>query len=135
MRTIFALLGLATMLTTAAQAQDSERYRLEKTDRGYVRMDTQTGAMSICEDRETQLVCKSAVMEPGGAAQSSDADLQKRIDQLEIRIAQLESARSMKSTETTEQEFEQGLDFMERFFRRFMGLAREFEREPQPDRT
>jgi hypothetical protein len=34
-----------------AWAAEPDRYRLEKTESGYVRMDTRTGEMSICEER------------------------------------------------------------------------------------
>ncbi|MCB1470123.1 MAG: hypothetical protein KDK08_23945, partial [Rhizobiaceae bacterium] len=47
---------------SAVSAQE-ERYRLERTDNGYVRLDTQTGDMSICEERTGQLVCRAAAEE------------------------------------------------------------------------
>jgi hypothetical protein len=123
---------LALIGSAGAQAQDAERYQLQKTDNGYVRLDTTTGAMSICEERETRLVCRMAADE--SVARDDDTTrLQARLNRLEKRIAALEGKREAAPTE---QEFEQGLDRMESFFRRFMGVVKEFEREePAPDRT
>ncbi|GHD15235.1 hypothetical protein ACFOEZ_16535 [Tianweitania populi] len=125
------LLGLGA----TAQAQGSETFRLEKTEHGYVRLNTQTGAMSICEERDTQLVCRMAADEAAAGTDQADG-LHARIDRLEARIATLE--RQQKSTDVAaDEEFDKGLHRMERFLRGFMGIVREFESDPksQPDRT
>ena len=128
-------LALLLGLGAAAQAQDAEHYQLEKTERGYVRMNTQTGAMSICEERDAQLICRAAADETAANTDQTDG-MQARIDRLEARIATLE--RQQKSADAVaDEEFDKGLDRMERFFRGFMGIVREFEAEPktQTDRT
>ena len=73
-----------------ASAEETDRYRLEKSDNGYVRMDTVTGEMSICEERSGQLVCKLAADER--AAFQDDIDrLQAKLDDVEDeRVAKLE---------------------------------------------
>lgn len=133
---IAALVLMPLVGAGSANAQQAERYQLQKTEKGYVRMDTQTGAMSICEQRDDQLVCRMAADERAAMA-ASDAGLEDRLRRLEERIAALEARQphQMKPQET-EQEFEQGLDRMERFFRRFMGVVKDFETTPEaPDRT
>ncbi|WP_312795208.1 hypothetical protein [Tianweitania sp.] len=125
------LLGLGA----TAQAQDAENFRLEKTEQGYVRLNTQTGAMSICEERDAQLVCRIAADEAVAGTDQADS-LQARIDRLEARIAVLE--RQQKGANVAaDEEFDKGLDRMERFFRGFMGIVKEFESDSktQPDRT
>ncbi len=126
---------LAAAFIVGAHAQETERYQIERTEDGYVRLDTQTGRMSICREQGTQLACRFAAEE--------SAAYEDRIDALEARIEQLEEQLAGRSelTETdrslpSEDEFEQGLSYMERFMRRFFGLVQEFEREePMPDRT
>ena len=121
---------LAPLLAAGASAADGERYRLEKSPNGYVRMDTQTGEMSICEDRSGQLVCKLAADER--AAFQSDIDrLQARVEALDGRVAKLENslAARLESTLPTEQEFEKTMGYMERFFRGFIGIVKELEDE------
>lgn len=132
---IISLVFLAVLGATA-HAQDAERYRLEKTEHGYIRMDTQTGAMSICTEKDAQLICRLAADE--SAARDAQAELlHARVDQLEKRVAKLEAAPRTSEAVPSEKEFDQGLDRMESFFRRFMGIVRDLETEPkaQPDRT
>lgn len=124
--------------TTPSYAQDVERYRLERTDDGYVRTDTVTGSTSLCRERGGQLVCRMAV-EERDAYDEGIAALQERVTALEDRIAALEGGRPAAGL-PDEEEFEQTLGYMERFFRRFMGIVKDLERdfdsgEPQADRT
>lgn len=144
-RTIAIAGALAALSwTSTALAQDTERFRLERTEDGYVRMDTKTGAMSICRERSGQLVCTLAADERA-AYQDDIADLGEKLDKLEARIAALESGGGAKADPglPSEEEFEQTMGLMERFFRRFMGMVQDFEKEektpqpekPAPDRT
>jgi hypothetical protein len=136
-----ALIILSTM--TGATAQEAERFQLERTDEGYVRMDTRTGAMSLCRERSGQLVCAPAADERT-AYEEDIATLQDQLETLEERVEALESVSSeAKSELPSEDEFEQTLGLMERFFRKFMGIVKDFEKEdsttspdtPAPDRT
>lgn len=124
-----AVLGVSAAAIFAsgpATAQETaERYRLERTDSGYVRMDTETGRMSLCAQQGEQLVCRMASED----MDAYDADvevLRERVDTLEARLAAIER---QGANLPDEQEFEQTLGYMERFFRRFMGIVREFESE------
>jgi flagellar motility protein MotE (MotC chaperone) len=131
-------------LTGIANAQEPERYRLEKTDNGYVRMDTKTGAMSLCEERSGQLVCKLAADERV-AMQDEIERLQSSLKSVEERVTKLEGSLPARidSALPTEEDFEKSLGYMERFFRRFMGIAKDMEKEdqnpppaaPAPDKT
>lgn len=128
------LLLLACLLPTDALAQDAERYQLERTENGYVRLDTRTGEMSICQERSDQLVCRVAADEREAMEADSDG-LRAELDALERRVAALEEGRAAGGL-PSEEELDRTLSFMERFFRTFMGLAREWsEGEPAPDRT
>ena len=130
------LIAIATM---PALAQDVERYRLERTDEGFVRIDTATGSTSLCREHDGQLVCRMAVEERDAYDGSIEA-LQERVDALEDRIAALEDGTSAAEL-PDEQEFEQTLSYMERFFRRFMGIVKDLEKDmesekpPEADRT
>lgn len=103
---------------------------MERSGSGYVRLDTQTGTMSLCNVRDDALVCRRAV--DGEAMATDEIDsLHDRLEALETRIAALEAANGGASNMPSEQEFEQTLGMMERFFRRFMDIVRSFENEPE----
>lgn len=131
-----ALCGLAAL---PAAAEEAERYRLERTDDGYVRLDTTTGAMTLCREADGRLVCAPASQETGAASEIES--LRERLRLLEGRVGALESGAPVAGL-PPEEEFERGIGYMERFFRMFMGLVKEFEDEPRaapqrpaPDRT
>lgn len=123
---------LALAATTGASAQE-DRYTLERTQDGYVRMDTRTGRMSICSEKSGQLVCRLAVDDRDALQDDLDA-LQARLAAVENRLSALEGAPAAGLP--SEDEFEQSLSYMERFFRRFMDMVKEFDSDaPAPDRT
>ena len=135
-----ALAGLAAL---PAAAEEAERYRLERTQDGYVRLDTTTGAMTLCREADGRLVCAPAAQgsdqETGSASEIES--LRERLRLLEGRVAALESGVPVAGL-PPEEEFERGIGYMERFFRMFMGLVKEFEDEPRaapekpaPERT
>jgi hypothetical protein len=125
-----ALAGIASV----ASAEEADRYRLVKTDSGYIRMDTATGEMSICEERSGQLVCKLAADER--AAFQSDIDrLQTKLDDVEGRVAKLEARPSIPETLLpSDEQVDKGIDIMEKFFRSFMGIVKELDKDvAKPD--
>lgn len=127
-------------LSGAASGEEAERYRLEKTETGYVRMNTATGEMSICEERDGQLVCK-LVTEERTAYKDEIDRLQTQLAGLEERVAKLEARPAIpEALLPSEEEFDKSMDMMEKFFRRFMGIAKDFENnksdpEAQPQKT
>ncbi|MCO5147746.1 MAG: hypothetical protein M9895_16390 [Aquamicrobium sp.] len=132
-----AFAGLAAL---PAAAEEAERYRLERTEDGYVRLDTTTGAMTLCREADGRLVCAPAAQETGSASEVES--LRERLRLLEGRVAALESGGAPVAGLPPEEEFERGIGYMERFFRMFMGLVKEFEDEPRaapekpaPERT
>ncbi|MCI5078238.1 hypothetical protein [Oricola sp.] len=135
------LFAAATLAIAASAVQpaaaDAGRYVMETTEDGYVRMDTATGEMSICAEKNGQLICKLAADER--------AAFQDALDRLEERVSRLEDKAARSLAVPSEEEFDRGLDNMEQFFRRFLGIVEEFDRkredepagseEPPADRT
>ena len=68
MRAIPTFLILAAALPLSANVQAAERFQLERTDNGFVRMDTQTGQMSFCEERSGQLKCTASTDDSAASA-------------------------------------------------------------------
>lgn len=126
------LILLATLAFAAApaMAEDDGRYRLEKTPDGYVRMDTRTGEMSLCEMRGGQLVCKLAADERSALQDEIDR-LATRLAAVEERLAKIEENPILKPENLlpSEEEFQRSLGMMEQFFRKFMGIVKEMDEE------
>lgn len=131
---LFLLVGLPG----SASAAEPDRYRLEKTPNGYVRMDTTTGAMSICEERWGELVCRmaaderTAVQDEIERLQSDIKALNDRlaaVKALEDRVAKLETSLTARIEQSlpTEEDFNRTMGYMERFFRSFMAIVKDFE--------
>ncbi len=122
--------ALAALATAGAHAQDTERYRLEKTENGFVRMDTQTGAMSTCQDKDGQLVCRMAADERSAFQDEVDR-LQDQVKALDDRVAKLENSLSqrLESSLPSEEDFNKTMSYMERFFHGFMDIVKEMNRE------
>ena len=121
----------ALLFSTGAEAQ--QRFQLEQTDQGIVRLDTETGAITTCGQENNELTCRMAPDER--AAYEKELDLlEKRVTALEERFSQTPPGRLPSDAEV-----DRSLSIMERFMRTFMGIVREFTGEPnpapQPDRT
>jgi hypothetical protein len=128
-------LAVSALLITGfagfAHSEDVDRYRIEKTDKGYVRMDTRTGEVSNCEEATGQLVCRIAADERL-ALQDEIERLQARLDALDARVAKLEAQPSIpKALVPSDEEIDKSLDAMEKFFHRFMGIVKEFDNEDE----
>ncbi len=121
-----------------AQSGDT-RYTLEKTADGYVRMDKQTGEMSLCNEQSGQLVCKLAADERS-AFEGEVERLQSSVEALENRVTALE--KSKQSYLPTDEDVDKSVDTMQRFLRGFLDIVKEFDStlgdkpdEPRPQRT
>ena len=143
LKSVIASAFLASAALLPATAQEADRYTMEKSANGFVRMDRKTGEMSICEERSGQLVCKLAADERS-AFQDEVERLQDRVSGLEKRVAEIETVSRLKPQGVlpTEEEFEKSLGYMERFFRRFMEIVKDFDQDwrtgkpdPEPQKT
>jgi flagellar motility protein MotE (MotC chaperone) len=135
--------ALVSLVAASAFSEETERYRLEKSATGYVRMDTQTGGMSICEERSGQLVCKMAADERAAFQDEIDR-LQNSVKALDQRVVKLENslAARFESTLPSEEDFNRTMSYMERFLRSFIGIVKDMEKDsgedaakPNPQKT
>ncbi len=137
---VLVLFLLSVPLGGAAFAAETGNYQLEKSAKGYVRMDTRTGEMSICEEKWGELVCRvaaderTAVQDEIERLQTELETLEKRISDaslLEERVARLENSLTARIEKTlpTEEEFNKTMSYMERFFRGFIGIVKDLEEE------
>lgn len=136
-RRIFAALVASALATPAALAQDADtaRYSLEKSDSGFVRLDRQTGAVTLCIEADGTLTCRMAADER--AAYDADlARLETRVQALEKQMADGTPAQS--GNLPSDAEIDRSIGIMERFMRAFFGLVHAFrdeEKTQTPDQT
>src|SRR5262245_5140786 len=113
----------------SGHSEEAERYRIDKTDKGYVRMDTRTGEVSTCEESAGQLVCRIAADERL-ALQEEIERLQIKLEALDGRVAKLEALPVIpRALVPTDEELDKSLDAMEKFFHRFLGIVKEFDKD------
>jgi flagellar motility protein MotE (MotC chaperone) len=135
-------ISLAAVLSSGAFAQE-DRYVLEKSGDGFVRMDRKTGEMSTCTQDGASLVCKLAADERTAYQDEIDR-LQQDMRALDERVARLENSLTsrLESTLPSEEEFQKGLGYMERFLRSFRDTVQDLDKQPTnqggstgPDKT
>ncbi|MGJ0507836.1 MAG: hypothetical protein ACR652_12085 [Methylocystis sp.] len=104
--------------TPTIVAPEADRFSLQPTEGGFLRLDRQTGAVSFCTAKDGVSVCRVGADER--------AALQDEIERLRGENARLKAvAGQPPSTLPREEDFERALSFTERFLRRIMRLFRE----------
>jgi len=126
MRAILASMFILGLAATAT-AQDADRYQLEQKGDTFVRLDKQTGQISTCTDQSGQLVCRMAA-DDRDAFDDEVNRLRDQVDSLEQRVTALETGQSSKAL-PSEEEFDLTMSYMQRFFRGFLEIVKEFDRD------
>lgn len=114
----------AFVLAGSAHADGEGRYRMEKTDTGFIRLDTTSGDISLCREKDGQIVCRMAADER--------AAFEKELDLLTKRVEALEKGGTTALTDTkpslpTDEEIDRTMTVMEKMMQRFMGIVKNLE--------
>lgn len=132
MKTLIITLGvfLLPLAATAAEA-DASRFQLERSGDHFIRLDRQTGAMSICQDKDGALACRMAADER--------AAYDDELDRLSQRVTALEQGGLIQRALPSDAEVDRSISIMERMMKSFMGMVKEFQAEentnPLPQKT
>ncbi|WP_372353179.1 hypothetical protein [Pararhizobium sp. YC-54] len=126
---VVALGGMFTAFAALAQEPAPGRYAMQKTDSGIARLDTQTGEVSLCQDKDGEIVCRMAADERTAFELELDL-LTKRVETLEKAAG--EGQTGLKPRLPTKEEIDQTMSVMERMMRSFMGIVKDLEREEKP---
>lgn len=137
MRALFiaipAIAALGLGAATGASQERQGRYVMNPTENGFVRLDTETGAMSVCTERNGRWVCE-LMEDEAKALQEEISRLRAEVKRLEEQAALAEPAPSTKQPERrlelpTEEEVDKALDYFENIFRKFRERIEKFEHE------
>lgn len=132
---VVLLIGTSFALAGSAGAEDPApgRYSMQKSDTGIARLDTQTGEVSLCQEKDGQLVCRMAADERAAFELEIDL-LTKRVEALEKAAKSGESVA--KPDLPADEEIDRAMGIMERMMRKFMDIVKDLEgsdpaQEPQ----
>ncbi len=123
---VAALGGLLSAYAAMAQEPAPGRYAMQKTDSGIARLDTQTGEVSLCQEKDGEIICRMAADERTAFELELDL-LTKRIETLEKAAANAPSG--LKPRLPSKEEIDQTMTVMERMMRSFMGIVKDLEDE------
>jgi uncharacterized coiled-coil protein SlyX len=130
------LLAAVLLATSQAMAAGSgPRYELRETGSNeFIRLDTETGNVSVCSRDSGNWVCKSAA-DDRKAYQDEIARLENRNRQLELKVATLEKKLQGKTATPElqlpdEATIDKMMSFLRSIMEKFMDMARDLENRP-----
>ena len=128
--------GLSTALPIVSAEAETGRYTMTPTEDGALKLDTETGRVSLCRRSNERWSCKDV--------EDNSSDMQKRIDELERENAELRAKLQSRTDALpqpegkieipSEEEVDKAMDFVERMLKRFRGMMddmREKEKNEQ----
>lgn len=128
------LVLLALVAAGPAGAQEpiaNPRYVFTPVDEGALRLNTETGEVSLCAGMPGSRSCKIVPDEARDAANAPPGS-EDRIARLEARIAALEAQiKEGAGPESDEEALDRVMTLTDRMMRQFFGLVREMRREFQ----
>ena len=129
------LLAALSVIPASAQTRDAPgRYTMQPVEGGFLRLDTQTGAVAMCRPGPAGAVnCVPSEREPDIATEVQR--LRAENTELKARVRQLEQAAAPgtvpphdeKLQLPTEQEVDQALDYVERMYKKFRDRLRNLD--------
>jgi hypothetical protein len=136
--------GMLLSWTAAAEDAGLGRYQIAPDGDGFVRLDTETGALAHCDRSDGVWRCAVVVEDRSEvdrrilALQEELSALRADVDDLRERLAEFEAGEeaqpgtSDETSEEEEKEFDEALSFAERMMRRFFDMIRELKNEAPP---
>jgi len=123
------LMAAALSACVAAAADTTGRYVLKDVEGGFIRLDTQTGAVSHCRPRDGQWMCES-LADDREVLQKEIADLERENNDLRKRVAELEGADKPSVELPSDADLDRLMGFFERLMKRVIEFARGLESPP-----
>ncbi|MGE3872367.1 MAG: hypothetical protein AB7F74_05355 [Parvibaculaceae bacterium] len=123
----FAILIMTVMLagSAASAVEITGRYVLEKIEEGFLRLDSETGAMALCTAKAGVWECQ-AIKDQGLDLTAEIGRLKAENDRLKARVAELEKGGGATKL-PSDQEVDRMMDIFGKMFDRFLDFAREMD--------
>lgn len=116
--------GVHAQTSAPVPPNDSWRFKMQKIDDGFLRLDAQTGQVSFCREKAGNWTCETVA--------DDRAALEAEIKRLNDRIAALENKRNdpqERFRTPSDQEIEQVMGFFEKMMKRFRGVVENLKKE------
>lgn len=130
---VLAIAGLA-LIPLPSSAAETGRYVLKDVEGGFIRLDTETGAVAHCRAREGEWRCdtvaddRRALQDQITALHKENSDLKHRVAELEAELLERPDPKSGVEL-PSDQELDKVFGFFEKLMRRFIDLARTLKEE------
>lgn len=136
-------IALAAFIASAssglAQPPDDAkgRFALSPVPGGVVRLDKETGEMSLCAERAQKWICEPVEdrgnQGAGDKLEAENRELRARIKALEDQVATPDAGPpAPKAQLPTEEEVDKALDYVETIFKKFRDRIRKYEEPAAP---
>jgi hypothetical protein len=127
--------GNGSIAVRQEPAKPSGRYVMKQTQNGFLRLDSQTGAVSLCTVKDNKLTCQSSADERA-ALEAEIARLARKNAELEKKLADASKSTAQRLREVlpSDKEMDKALSFAEKFMRRMMRIMREEDKKEPQDR-
>lgn len=125
LRPVFLSLLIALTASTAGAAEITGRYVLEKVEQGFLRLDSETGVMSLCAAPSGVWEC-AAIKDEGLDSNEELARLRTENETLKKRLADLGKEDGATKL-PNDQEVDRMMDIFGKMFDRFLDFAREMD--------
>jgi hypothetical protein len=121
---IVIMAGMLSVATVSG-AEVAGRYVLERVEQGFLRLDSETGAMTLCSAKAGMWECQ-AIRDQGLDLTAEIGRLKAENDRLKARVAELEKVGGTIKL-PSDQEVDRMMDIFGKMFDRFLDFAREMD--------
>jgi hypothetical protein len=125
--------ALPLLIVSTDAIAESGRYTMTQTKDGVLKLDTKTGAVSLCQGQAAKWSCRPV--------DDKADDLRDRIARLEKENAQLRALITEKGDDLpmpekglplpSEEEVDKAMDFVERMLKRFKGIVKDLREKDE----
>lgn len=128
-----AAVVLLSLFVASALGQDRRtgRYAFVPAEQGTLRLDTETGDVSLCSGTGEALTCRP--LHGDRASSEAKMRLERRVAELERRMSALEREPSAEADLPDDATIDRMMVLSERIMRRFFGIVRDIKQDFEQD--
>ena len=127
------VLAIVTALAIPAVGHAEGRYEMQETDNGIIRLDTQTGRVSLCKFEQDELICRTAADD----RTAYEAEIEKLNEELEALRQNAGNTGDGEMSLPSDEEIDEVVGTFERFTKAIMDAMKRLEEnlETAPDES